>query len=80
MFKNKPNILNKFKGRKSSADTSGKPVTLAVQNDTYQTGSMHSSESFEGLIKFILKATCKRDFLHVFISSTKNDELYLQSI
>ncbi|XP_060603261.1 uncharacterized protein LOC132756259 [Ruditapes philippinarum] len=47
MFKNKPNILNKLKGRKSSADTSGKPVTLAVQNDTYQAGSMHSSESFE---------------------------------
>ena len=53
MFKNKPNIWNKLKGRKHSADTSGKPATLAVQNDTYQAGSIHSSESFEGMIIYL---------------------------
>ncbi|XP_045157590.2 uncharacterized protein LOC123523903 [Mercenaria mercenaria] len=47
MLRNKPNILNKLRGRKSSNDTARESATLAVQNDTYQGGSLHSSESVE---------------------------------
>lgn len=46
MFKNKSNFLNKIRGRKSASDT-GKSETMAVQNDTYQAGSLHSDDTFE---------------------------------
>lgn len=69
MFKNKPNFLNKLKGRKSSSDATNKPTTMAIQNETYHGGSINTDDSFEGsILVYVLK--CNKSCSLISVDTT----------